>query len=180
MLAEKRGENVLDGWCLEAIKKSWALKSPHLHSLFNDHCGDWLVSSKDWEFLVSLRKYLFFSPRVFPGLFRSPSAMNKIPHPCLPKALCARKWHQPDIRPCLWYLGGEGPFLSWVTSRKLWKEQTAMWLCLGPVDFCKRHGHTKDIVALKYRSWSLLLWEGPYGHMLVYSSWTQVCDYLSV
>lgn len=180
MPAEKRGGDLLDRWCLDAIKKSQALKSPHLHCLFDNDCGDWLVSSKGWEFPVSLRKCLFFSPRVFPVLFRSPSTMNRIPHLVLPKALSARKWHQPDTRPCLRYPGSEGPFLSWVTTRKLWKEQTAMWLCLGSMDFCKSGGHTKDIVALKYRSWSLLLWAGPYEHRLVYSSWTQICDYLSI
>lgn len=39
---------------------------------------------------------------------------------------------------------------------------------------------TKDVVTHKYRSWSLLLWVGPYKHIPVYCSWTQVCDYLSV
>jgi len=43
----------------------------------------------------------FFSPKIFPGLFSPPSTMNKIPHLCLPKALCTRKCHQADTKPCL-------------------------------------------------------------------------------
>lgn len=89
------------------------------------------------------------------------------------------KRHQHDTRLCLWCLRSGGLFLSWFTSKKLWKGQTAIWLCLGSMDFSKSWGHTKDIIAFNYRSWSTLLQAGSYEYILVYSSWSQVCYYVT-
>lgn len=105
------------GWMVFGChkKRSRTLKSPHLHCHVYVMVIDWYHQRA--ENFLCLRKYLFFSPRVFPGLFRSPSTMNKIPHLGLPKALCARKWHQPDYQALL-VIPGKWGSISFLSHNK--------------------------------------------------------------